>query len=128
MAQPITATLAGSAAYALAETMGWRYGLFRRFSRARHFYLVIAAVTLLGFALNFVHSVSPIQGLLYAAVLNGVIAPPLIVLLLLVANDTAIVKERRNGPVSNVFGWLTVALMTASVAVMGWAMATGRAG
>ncbi len=49
-------------------------------------------------------------------------------LLLLVANDTSVMKQRCNGPLSNLFGWLTVALMTASVAVMGWAMATGRAG
>jgi NRAMP (natural resistance-associated macrophage protein)-like metal ion transporter len=120
-------TLAGSAAYALAETAGWKYGLYRRFRRARGFYLTIAAVIVIGYLLNFVHAISPIKGLLYSAVLNGIVAPPLIVLLLFICNNPAIMKERRNTAPANIFGWLAVAAMTVAVAVMFWAMATGHA-
>ena len=120
-------TLAGSVAYAVAETAGWKYGLYRRFRRARGFYGTIAGVILVGYLLNFVHSFSPIKGLLYSAVLNGVIAPPLIVLLLLICNNRKVVKDRVNGRVSNVLGWLTVILMTAAAGFMFYAMATGKA-
>src|SRR5579871_3501862 len=120
-------TLAGSAAYAVAETVGWRYGLYRRFQRARGFYLTIAAVIVVGYLLNFVKTISPIKGLLYTAVLNGIVAPPLIVLLLLLCNNSDVVKERKNGWLSNLLGWLTVFLMTAAAVYLFWAMATGKA-
>ena len=115
-------TLAGSVAYAMAETLGWRYGLYRRARRAHGFYLTIAVVLLLGYLLNFVQSISPIKGLLYAAVLNGVIAPPLIVLLLLLCNNPQVVGERRNSRLSNVLGILTVVLMTLAAALMFWSL------
>src|SRR5205807_2344276 len=83
-------TLAGSAAYAIAETAGWRYGLYRRFDRARGFYLTIAGVVILGYLLNFIRAVSPIKALYYSAVLNGVVAPPLIAVLLLICNNRRI--------------------------------------
>jgi len=119
-------TMAASAAYAICEITGWRYGLYRRFSRARHFYLTIAGVILVGFLLNFVGSISPVKGLLYAAIINGVVAPPLIVLILRICNNEKIVHGRRNGKVSNLFGWLTVILMSLAVAIMFWAMLTGK--
>ncbi len=103
-------TLAGSAAYAVAETCGWRYGLYRRFSRAKAFYVTIAAVVLVGCALNFVGVISPIKALVYSAALNGVVAPPLIVLLL-ICNNRTIVGARVNGLWSNLLGWITVLLM-----------------
>ncbi len=120
-------TLAGSAAYAVAETAGWRVGLYRRFQRARGFYLTIAAVILIGYLLNFTHIISPIKALLYSAVLNGVVAPPLIVLLLFICNNRNIVGERRNGPASNALGWLTVVLMSAAAIFMFYAIASGKA-
>ena len=120
-------TLAGSVAYAVSETVGWRYGLYRRYERARGFYLTIAAVIFVGYLLNFVKSISPVKGLLYSAVLNGMVAPPLIVMLLLICNNARIVKERRNGPLSNVLGWFTAAAMTVAAIYMIWAMATGKA-
>jgi Mn2+/Fe2+ NRAMP family transporter len=120
-------TLSGSIGYAVAEAQGWRYGLYRRFDRARGFYLTIAAATFAGYLLNFVHSISPVKGLLYSAALNGIIAPPLIVILLLVCNNKKVFGERVNRPISNLLGWLTVALMGAAAAVLLWAMATGKA-
>ncbi len=119
-------TLAGSAAYAVAETFGWRYGLYRRFKRARGFYLTISAMILMGFGLNFVQVISPVKALLYSAVLNGVVAVPLLIILMLICNNREIVKGKVNGRVSNVLGWLTVAIMAASVILMFWAMWTGR--
>src|SRR5262249_53732607 len=101
-------TLAGSIGYAVAEANDLRYGLYRRFSRARAFYLIIAAAIVGGYALNFVNSISPVKALLYSAVINGVFAPPLIVILLLVCNNRKIFGNRCNGRLSNILGWITV--------------------
>ena len=68
-------TLTGSVAYAVSETMGWRYGLYRRFKRADKFYWTIIIVTVAGYLLNFYQKFSPIKALLYSAVLNAVVAP-----------------------------------------------------
>jgi NRAMP (natural resistance-associated macrophage protein)-like metal ion transporter len=120
-------TLAGSAAYAVSETAGWRYGLYRRFHRAKAFYLTIAGVVLVGYLLNFVHAISPVKALLYSAALNGVVAPPLIIVLLLICNNRKIVGKLHNGWLSNVLGWITVVFMGAAAAFLIWAMATGKA-
>lgn len=119
-------TLAGSVAYAVAETFGWRYGLYRRFKRARAFYYTIAAVILIAYLMNFVRSISPVKGLLYTAVINGVVAPPLIVLLLLMCNNPKIVGKRVNPLWMDILGWITVVLMTAAAGFMFWAMAAGK--
>ena len=118
-------TLAGSIGYAVAEANDWRYGLYRRFVRARFFYLVIAAATAVGYGMNFIKSISPVKALLYSAVLNGVFAPPLIVILLLVCNNRKIFGERRNGWLSNVLGWATVVFMGAAAGYMIWSLAKG---
>jgi Mn2+/Fe2+ NRAMP family transporter len=93
--------LAGSTAYAIAETAGWREGLGRRASQARAFYAVIAASILVGMAMDFV-GVSPIRALYLAAILNGVAAPPLLLLILLLARSEAVLGEHRSGLVSQV--------------------------
>nr|MBF6589375.1 Nramp family divalent metal transporter [Ktedonobacterales bacterium] len=82
-------TLAGAAAYATAEAFGWREGLSRRLRHAPGFYGAIAAATLVGLILGLV-GLNPIQALVYAAVLNGIIAVPLLVLLLFIANNRGI--------------------------------------
>lgn len=120
-------TLAGSAAYSMAESFGWRYGLYRRFERARPFYLTIAAVVVIGFLMNFVKAISPIKALVYSAALNGIVAPPLIVVLLLICNNKKIMGERTNGPISNFFSGLTVVLMGAAAAYLIYATAVGKA-
>ena len=119
-------TLAGSAAYAVSETFGWRYGLYRRFQRARGFYLMVALMGIVGYAINFMKSISPVKALFYSAVLNGVVAVPLMIVLLLVCNNAKVVKSRTNGPVSNFIGGLAVLFMGAAAAFMLWAMATGK--
>jgi len=119
-------TLAGSIAYAAAETGGWRYGLYRRFHRAKAFYLTIVAAIVAGYLFNFIRAISPVKALLYSAALNGVISPPLIVILLLICNNRKIVGDRINSRLSNVVGWITVAFMGAAAVFLCWAMATGK--
>lgn len=121
-------TLAGSAAYAVAETAGWRNGLYRRFSRAKGFYGTIALVIVVGYLLNFVQVISPVKALLYSAVLNGLVAPPLIVVLLFICNNRKIVGKNANGWLSNTLGWLAVILMSLAGGLLIWSLfTTGKA-
>ena len=120
-------TLAGSAAYAVAETAGWQNGLYRRFSRAKGFYATIALVIVVGYLLNFVQAISPIKALLYSAVLNGLVAPPLIVVLLFICNNRKIVGKNANGWLSNTLGCLAVVLMCLAGGLLIWSLFTGKA-
>jgi NRAMP (natural resistance-associated macrophage protein)-like metal ion transporter len=120
-------TLAGSAAYAVAEAANWRFGLYRRFTRAKGFYGTIALVIIAGYLLNFVHAISPVKALLYSAVLNGLVAPPLIVVLLLICNNRKIVGKHANGWLSNTLGWLTVIIMSLAGGLLIWLLCTGKA-
>jgi NRAMP (natural resistance-associated macrophage protein)-like metal ion transporter len=79
--------LAGSASYAISEAFQWREGLSLKLKKAHGFYGAITVATLLGLLVNFTH-ISPFTMLYYTAVLNGVIAPPLLVLILLISNNT----------------------------------------
>jgi NRAMP (natural resistance-associated macrophage protein)-like metal ion transporter len=108
--------LTGSAAYGVSEAFGWRSGLDSKPTRAPQFYLVIVAATLVGMAINFL-GINPITALVISAVLNGVVAAPLIVLVMLVSNDRAVMGERTNGRLLNVVGWVTAIVM--GVAVLG---------
>jgi NRAMP (natural resistance-associated macrophage protein)-like metal ion transporter len=105
--------LAGSAAYGLAEMLGLPEGLGLPLRHARGFYGVIAASTLVGLALNFL-GVNPIAALVYTAVINGIVAVPLLALILRVANDRAILGDHTNGRLANVVGILTTTLMGAA--------------
>ena len=120
-------TLAGSAAYSVAETFNWKYGLYRRFDRARGFYLTIAAVVIVGCLLNFIGVINPIRALVYSAALNGVVAPPLVIVLLLICNNRKIVGSRTNGFWSNFFSVLTVLLMGPCAIYLVWQVVLGRA-
>jgi NRAMP (natural resistance-associated macrophage protein)-like metal ion transporter len=91
-------TLAGSAAYALSEAFGWREGLGRSVRQAPGFYGVIAGAMLLGLLLNFV-GINPIRALFLSAILNGLAAPPLI-LLMLILSRTVPSREERGGRLS----------------------------
>lgn len=102
--------LTGSAAYALSQALGWRFGLDRKPATAKQFYAVIAVSTLAGVAINFV-GINPIDALFWAAVINGLLAPPLLVLVMVVANNRAIMGNRVNGVWVNALGWLTTLAM-----------------
>ena len=110
--------LTGAAAYAVTEAFRWRWGLDRKPTRAPQFYVVIIAATLVGMAINFL-GINPITALVLTAVLNGLIAPPLLVLVMLVSNDRKAMGERTNGRLLNVVGWVTtIAMGVAAVALV----------
>lgn len=109
--------LAGSSAYALSEEFGWKEGLSKKFKQAKGFYLIIAASTVVGLWVNFA-DIDPIKALIYAAVINGIIAVPLLVLIMKIGNDKHILETRTNGRISNIAGWITVGVMGFSVIVM----------
>ena len=106
--------LTGSAAYGVSEAFGWRSGLDSKPTRAPQFYLVIVVATLVGMAINFL-GINPITALVISAVLNGVVAAPLIVLVMLVSNDRKVLGERTNGRLLNVVGWATALVMGLAV-------------
>lgn len=103
--------LAGSAAYALAEAGAWNRGMSEKVHDARNFYGVIVVAMLIGMALNFAH-LNAVKLLFWTAVINGLLAPPLIVILLFVCNNPRVMGEHRNGWKLNLFGILAAVLMT----------------
>ena len=109
--------LAGSASYAISESFGWREGLYQKLNRAHGFYGVITIATLVGLLINFI-GIDPIMALYYSAVINGIIAPPLIVMILLIANNKKIMGERTNSPFLNILGALTAFIMGLSAVIL----------
>ena len=91
--------LAGSTSYALAETFGWREGLSLKMSQARAFYFVILASMLCGLGMNLV-GLNPVRALYWSAILNGLAAPPLIVMILLLSRRTHVLGEHTSGRIS----------------------------
>ena len=115
LAAPI---LAGSAANAIAEAFKLRKGLYLKLRQAPGFYGVIVFSTLLGFAINLI-GINPIRALYYTAILNGLVAPPLLVMIMLIGNNRSIMKKKVNGGVSNTLGWITtIAMSIAAVALL----------
>jgi len=109
--------LAGSAAYAVGETMQWKSSLESKPGKARGFYAVIAIATLVGTAMNFVH-VNPIKALFWTAVINGVIAVPMLAAVMLVAaKEKAMGRFAISGSL-RAMGWLTTAVMAVCVVGM----------
>lgn len=109
--------LTGSAAYAVSEVFGWHSGLDRKPGRAKQFYAVIAASTLVGMLIDFL-GISPIKALFGTAVINGLLAPPLLVLIMRIANNRQVMGDRVNGRALNIMGWLTTAAMAAAAVVL----------
>ena len=110
-------TLAGSVAYAFAETLGWRQGLDKKLRQARAFYTLILLSTGLGVALDFI-GINPVKALYWTAVINGLLAPFLLVAILVVASD----KKLMQGQPSSRLGWIVVAITTAAMFAAGVAM------
>ena len=106
-------TLSGSAAYAFAETFGWRQGIDSRFTAARAFYGVVILSTLIGIGLDFAN-VNPIKALYWTAILNGLLAPFLLVGILLVASDRNIMQNQPSSRLGLATVGLTTLLMFAA--------------
>jgi len=103
--------LAGSAAYALAEAGAWNAGMSTKVHEARNFYGVITIAMLIGMALNFAN-LNAVRLLFWTAVINGLLAPPLIIILLFVCNNPQVMGEHKNGWKLNLLGILAAVLMT----------------
>lgn len=109
--------LAGSAAYAAGETFKWRTGLALDPREGKAFYATIALATVIGTVLNFT-PVDPIKALYYSAIINGVVAVPVLVAMMLLARDRKVMgKFYVTGPIF-VLGWITVLVMTAASVMM----------
>lgn len=102
--------LAGSVSYAMSESFGWKEGLYRKLDKAQAFYGVIIISMIVGLLLNFVH-IDPINALVYSAIANGVIAPVILVMIVLISGDKNIMGNKSNGKLTSVFGWLVTGLM-----------------
>jgi Mn2+/Fe2+ NRAMP family transporter len=103
-------TLTGSSAYALAEVLRWRQGLDRKFHSARAFYTIIIASTLVGIGINFV-GMSPVKALYWSAVLNGLLAPFLLLGIVLFAADRKLMQDQPSSRFSVTVVWVTTVLM-----------------
>jgi Mn2+/Fe2+ NRAMP family transporter len=109
--------LAGSAAYAVGEAAHWKVGLNRKPAEARGFYGAIAAATLLGMALNILQ-ISPIAALYWSAVINGIVAVPVIAAMMLMTADHRVMGDFKiSGPLRTL-GWATAAAMGLAVLAM----------
>lgn len=105
--------LTGSSAYALSTLFGWKFGLNEQPGRAPQFYAIIALSTLIGIELNFI-GIGPLAALYWTAVINGCLAPVLLVLIMLLANNRKVMGERTNGLALNLLGWFTTFAMFAA--------------
>jgi NRAMP (natural resistance-associated macrophage protein)-like metal ion transporter len=109
--------LAGSSAYALAETRKWPIGLAKRPARAPAFYATIAVATLFGVLLNFL-PIDPIRALFLSAVVNGMVAAPVMAIIMLMATRTRIMGRFVIGRGLQIFGWTATAVMAAASGAM----------
>lgn len=111
--------LAGSGAYAVCELMSWKEGLELKFFKAKGFYLIIALSVIAGMMLNFL-GVNPITALYYAAFINGVIAVPLLIAILIVGNDKKIMGAETHPLWVKIFGWLAVVFIIILIIISGF--------
>jgi Mn2+/Fe2+ NRAMP family transporter len=102
--------LTGSAAYAVKEFLGIRGGLAERPLYRPTFYGIVSVAMLGGLVMNFLN-VDPIQALVVTAIINGIVAPPILVLIALLARDRSVMGERRSGPWSNALVWVATGVM-----------------
>jgi len=117
--------LAGSSAYAISETFGWKEGLYRKFKKATGFYVIIIAATMVGLAINFL-GIDPIKALIFTAVFNGIASVPLLFMIAKVGNNAQIMGAYKNGVLSNIFVRITFVVVTIAVLTLFYFMATGK--
>jgi NRAMP (natural resistance-associated macrophage protein)-like metal ion transporter len=102
--------LAGSTAYAISESFGWREGLYRKYKTAHAFYGVIIVSVFIGIIINFI-GIDPIKALIYSAIVNGIIAPIILVFIVKISSSKKIMGEYKNGKIIKTIGWVTTILM-----------------
>jgi len=109
--------LAGSSAYAIAEASAWRGSLEKKPRSARRFYTVLAMAMVGGLAIDLA-GLDAVKMMFWSAVVNGALAPPLILLVILLTSNRRVMGERANSPVLRVLGWITFVLMSAATVGM----------
>jgi len=102
--------LAGSASYAISESFGWREGLNKNLRQAYAFYGVIIISMLAGLGINFV-GLDPMKALIYSAVGNGLVAPVVLILIVLIASNTKLMGKRKNSKFTTTLGWIITGIM-----------------
>lgn len=105
--------LAGSASYAISESFGWKLGLYRKLKEANAFYGIIIISTGIGLAMNLL-GFDPIKALIYSAVVNGLIAPVILVLIVLMSGNAKIMGRWVNGKLTTLLGWFVTIIMAAA--------------
>ena len=113
--------LAGSAAYGMAEAMGWRASLEDRPQNARGFYAIIAIATLIGVLLSY-SSLDPIKMLFWSAVINGVISVPMIVAMMLLVTNSDVMQRFTIHPLLKTTGWAAAVIMTLVLLALVWSL------
>ncbi|MDB5188753.1 MAG: natural resistance-associated macrophage protein [Candidatus Nomurabacteria bacterium] len=103
--------LAGSSSYAVSESMGWKFGLYRKLKNAYAFYGVIILAMMVGIGLNFI-GLDPIKALIYSAVGNGLVAPIILFFIVKLSSNKGIMGKYTNKSYITLIGWLVTALMT----------------
>lgn len=109
--------LSGSISYIITETFGWEQGLDKKFHEAKGFYIIIAISLLLGLSLNYI-GITPIQSLIYTAILYGMTAPVLIAIILHISNNKKIMGVNVNGRLSNILGFMALIIMTVAAVAL----------
>jgi NRAMP (natural resistance-associated macrophage protein)-like metal ion transporter len=102
--------LAGSTAYAISESFGWKEGLYRKFKTAHAFYGVIIVSIIVGILLNFI-GINPIKALIYSAIANGIVAPVILIFIVRISSSKKIMGEYKNKPITKALGWIATILM-----------------
>lgn len=111
--------LSGSLSYIFAETFGWAEGLDKKFHEAKGFYVIIAISLILGLSLNYI-GISPIDALIFTAVLYGLTAPVLIAIILHISNNKKIMGEFVNTRIQNLLGFAALIIMTVAAGLLIW--------
>ena len=110
--------LSGSISYIFSETFVWEQGLDKEFHEANGFYVIIAISLILGLSINYI-GISPIQSLIYTAILYGLTAPVLIAIILHISNNKKIMGTNVNGKVANFLGFSALVIMSvAAIALL----------
>jgi len=107
--------LAGSASYAMSEAFEWDHGLFRTLKQASAFYGIIIFSMIVGFLINYI-GIDPIKALIYSAVANGLVAPVILVLIVLMSSNKKIMGEWTNHIGIKIIGWgITIAMVVSGI-------------
>lgn len=102
--------LAGSSAYAISESLGWKQGLNKKYNRASGFYGMISLSMIIGMLMNFI-GLDPIKNLIYSAVINGLVAPIILVAIVKISSSKKIMGSRVNNKLTTTLGWIISTLM-----------------